>query len=89
MTEQAALQLFRDALTVTLLVAGPPLIFALAVGLVVSVLQAVTQINEITLSFVPKILAVFLSLAIFGPWMLNTILAYTTRVFDYLPMLAR
>jgi len=83
------MQLIRDALTTTLLLAGPPMLFALVVGLVISIFQAVTQINEMTLSFVPKILAVFVSMVVFGPWMLNTILTYTNSLFAYLPMLAR
>jgi flagellar biosynthetic protein FliQ len=89
MTEQLAIQFVRDALKMTILLAGPPLAFALIVGLVVSVLQAVTQINEVTLSFVPKILAVFVSLALFGPWMLNTILNYTATLFANLPALVK
>lgn len=89
MTEQLAMQFVQDAITTTLLLSAPPLGFALVVGLVISVFQAVTQINEMTLSFVPKILAVFISLVVFGPWMLNTMLTYTHAVFSYLPMLAR
>lgn len=89
MTDQLAIQFVRDALTTTILLSGPPLGFALAVGLAISVFQAVTQINEMTLSFVPKILAVFVSLILFGPWMLNTMLAYTNAVLAYLPQLAR
>jgi flagellar biosynthesis protein FliQ len=89
LTEQLAVQFVRDALTVTILLAAPMLGCALLVGVLVSLFQAVTQINEVTLSFVPKILAVFASLAIFGPWMLQTILAFTDRVFSYLPSLAR
>ncbi len=89
MNEQFALQLGRDAVTTTLLLSGPPLGFALAIGLVVSVFQAVTQINEVTLTFVPKIVAVFISLALFGPWMISLMVTYTNTIFSYLPMLAR
>lgn len=89
MTEQLAVQFIRDALTLTLLLAGPLLGAALLVGLVISVFQAVTQINEMTLTFVPKILAVFISMVLFGPWMLNLMLTYTNRLFAYLPLLAR
>lgn len=89
MTEQFALQVGRDALTTTLLLSAPPLVFALAVGLVISVFQAVTQINELTLSFVPKMLAVFLCLGLFGPWMISTLLIYTNTLFAFLPTLVR
>jgi flagellar biosynthesis protein FliQ len=87
-TQQLAMQFGKDALTVTLLLVAPPLGFALIVGLVISLFQAVTQINEATLAFVPKMIAVFVSLAIFGPWMMSTILTYTTTLFTYLPTLA-
>jgi len=89
LTEQMALQIGRDALTTTLLLAAPPLGLALMVGLAVSILQAVTQINEVTLTFVPKILAVFLSIAIFGPWMINTMVVYAQTLLVSLPMMAR
>ena len=83
------LDLARNALTITLQLAAPILIFSLVSGLVISVFQAVTQINEMTLSFVPKILAVMAALIIFGPWMLNSLLAYVTTLFVNLPTLAR
>ena len=83
------LDLARNAMTITLQLAAPILIFSLVSGLVVSVFQAVTQINEMTLSFVPKILAVMAALIIFGPWMLNRLLAYVTTLFVNLPTLAR
>ena len=89
MTQGLAMQFGQDALTLTMLLIAPPLGFALAVGLVVSLFQAVTQINEATLAFVPKMIAVFASLAIFGPWMLNTLLTYTSALYAYLPVLAR
>jgi flagellar biosynthesis protein FliQ len=88
LTEQLAMQFVREAITLTLMLAAPALGFALVVGLVVSILQAVTQINEVTLSFVPKIVAVFASLVIFGPWMLNTMLGYTARLLSFLPSLS-
>ncbi len=83
------LDLARNALTITLQLAAPILIFSLVSGLVISVFQAVTQINEMTLSFVPKILAVMAAIIIFGPWMLNRLLAYVTTLFVNLPTLAR
>jgi flagellar biosynthetic protein FliQ len=88
-TEGMVLDLARNALTITLQLAAPILIFSLVSGLVISVFQAVTQINEMTLSFVPKILAVMAAIVIFGPWMLNSLLAYVTTLFVNLPTLAR
>lgn len=89
MTDQLVMELSRNALTVTLLIAGPTLGLAMAVGLVVSIFQAVTQINEATLTFVPKILAIFLGLALFGPWMINMMLSYTANLFGLIPSMVR
>jgi flagellar biosynthetic protein FliQ len=89
MTEGMVMDLARNALTITLQLAAPILIFSLVVGLVVSVFQAVTQINEMTLSFVPKIMAVLVAAVIFGPWMLNSLVAYMTNLFVNLPSMAR
>ena len=74
----------RDMLLVTLKLGGPPLLAALAVGLVVSVLQAVTQISEQTLAFVPKVAAVVGALALLGPFMLSTLRAFAQLLFDRL-----
>lgn len=73
----------RGVFTV-LLVAGPLLILALGIGLLVSVFQATTQIQEQTLAFIPKIVGVFLGLVIFGPWMLDVILSFTEDIFSNL-----
>lgn len=89
MTEGMVLDLARSALTVTLQLSAPILIFSLVSGLVISVFQAVTQINEMTLSFVPKIAAVLVATIIFGPWMLNSLITYMTNLFINLPSLAR
>jgi flagellar biosynthesis protein FliQ len=89
MTEGMVLDLARHALTITLQLTLPILIFSLVSGLVVSVFQAVTQINEMTLAFVPKIIAVLVAAVLFGPWMLNSLLAYVTNLFINLPALAR
>ena len=67
------LKLAQDAITTVIFTAAPMLIISLTVGLIVSVIQAVTQIQEATLAFVPKIIAVFLSLLIFGPWIIRLI----------------
>ena len=85
MTPQMVVEIGREALTVTMLVAAPMLLFGLIVGLVVSIFQAVTQINEMTLTFVPKILAVALALLIFLPWMISTLTDFTRHMFDLIP----
>ena len=89
MTDQFALDVARTAMTVALQIGGPLLVSSLAVGMLVSVFQAVTQINEQTLSFVPKIVVVAGTLALLGPWMGQTVVAYTVNVFNALPSLAR
>ncbi|HOB22785.1 MAG: flagellar biosynthesis protein FliQ [Firmicutes bacterium] len=81
MNEELVLNIAREALTTVLLVAGPILGLGLAVGLVVSIFQATTQIQEQTLSFIPKIVVVMLSIMIFGPWMLRVMLDFTTRLW--------
>ena len=89
MTPQAVVDIGREALMMTLLIAAPPLLAGLAVGLIISIFQAVTQIQEFTLTFIPKILAVFVATMIFLPWMLRVFLAYTTDLFIKIPMLAK
>lgn len=84
MTETDIAGLFREAMLVTLKLGGPPLIVGLAVGLAVSMLQAITQISEATLAFVPKVLALCLTLFALGPFMLATLTDYTHRLFDAL-----
>jgi len=89
MTDAAVISLAQDALTTALLIAGPILGVSLVIGLLVSMFQAMTQINEATLTFVPKILGVFAVSAIFGPWMIGTMVGYTQRLFATLPLVAR
>lgn len=89
MTEGTVLDLARNALTITLQLSLPILVFSLVAGLVVSIFQAVTQINEATLAFVPKIAAVFAAGLIFGPWMMNSLLVYASNLFISLADLAR
>jgi flagellar biosynthesis protein FliQ len=89
MTEGTVLDLARNAMTITLQLALPILMVSLTTGLVVSVFQAVTQINEMTLAFVPKIIAVLVAAVILGPWMLNSLVAYMTNLFVALPNLTR
>ncbi len=89
MTDANVIALAQDALMTTLLVSAPILIVSLGIGVIISVFQAMTQINEVTLTFVPKILGVFAVAALLGPWMIGTMVNYTTRLFALLPVLAR
>jgi flagellar biosynthetic protein FliQ len=75
----------REALLVVLLISAPLLGFALLVGVIISIFQAVTQIQEMTLTFVPKILAVLIALLAFGPWIIRIMLNFTTQLFLNLP----
>jgi len=84
-TPQMVVAIGREALTVTLLVAAPMLGFGLIIGLIISIFQAVTQINEMTLTFVPKILAVALALLIFLPWMINLLTDFGRHMFELIP----
>lgn len=85
MTPETVMTIGRQALEVTILVSAPLLLTALAVGLLVSVFQAATQINEMTLSFIPKLLATFLVLVVAGPWMLTMMMDYTRRLYSGIP----
>ncbi|HSV19394.1 MAG TPA: flagellar biosynthesis protein FliQ [Casimicrobiaceae bacterium] len=85
MTPQTVLTLAQQALWITALVSAPLLLTALVVGLVVSVFQAATQINEATLSFIPKLLAMFAALVLAGPWMLALLVDYVQRLFTSIP----
>lgn len=89
MDDATVIGLGQGALMTALIVSAPILVVSLGVGLVVSVFQAMTQINETTLSFVPKVLGVFAVSALMGPWMIGTMVGYTTRLFAALPDLAR
>jgi flagellar biosynthetic protein FliQ len=85
MTPEMVLGFGHQAMTIMLMVCAPILVTALATGLVVSLLQAVTQINEATLSFLPKLLAVAGALALAGPWMLATLVDWIRQVIGSLP----
>jgi flagellar biosynthetic protein FliQ len=89
MTEQMAIDVARNAFWVSLQIGGPLLGASLAVGMIISIFQAVTQINEATLSFVPKILVTAAGLALLGPWMATTLIGYFANTFNMLPQLAR
>jgi flagellar biosynthesis protein FliQ len=85
MTPETVVTIGRQALEVTLMLAAPLLLTALAVGLLVGIFQAATQINEMTLSFIPKLLAMAAVLAITGPWMLRTLVEYTRGLIQSIP----
>lgn len=84
MSSEFVISMAEKAVYVTLMISGPLLAIALLVGLIVSIFQATTQIQEQTLAFIPKIVAVLLALVFFGPWMLSTILSFTTELFSNL-----
>ena len=85
MSPESVLTIAHQAMVVALMLAGPLLLTALAVGLVMSLVQAATQINETTLTFIPKLLAIMAVLIIGGPWMLNTMLDYMRQLFTNIP----
>jgi flagellar biosynthetic protein FliQ len=85
MTYATALALGREAIVVALLVCGPALLIGLVTGLVISIFQAVTQIQEPTLTFIPKIVVVAFSILLFGPFMLAMLTDFMQRVFDDIP----
>lgn len=71
----------QQAIYTALMIAAPMLVLGLAVGVLISIFQAATQINEQTLTFIPKILAIIIALILFGPWMLSTMVEFTTQLF--------
>jgi flagellar biosynthesis protein FliQ len=85
MTAQSVLTLGQQALYMLLMISAPVLLTVLVVGLVVSIFQAATQINEATLSFVPKIIAAVAALALAGPWMLTSLVEYLQRILLAIP----
>jgi len=87
MTPGSVMEIGRQAIEVTLLIAAPTLVTALVVGLIISIFQAVTQINETTLQFVPKLVAMFIVLLLAGPWMLQYLIDYIQRLFGSIPQL--
>jgi len=88
MTPESVMTLGRQALELTLMVSGPPLLAVLIIGLVVSIFQAATQINEMTLSFIPKLVGMFFVLIFTGPWMIGILVDYIRRLFGSIPWLA-
>jgi flagellar biosynthetic protein FliQ len=89
MSEMIIIDLGRKTLMMVLLLSGPMLILSLVVGLIVSVFQAATQINEMTLTFIPKLVSMGLALLIFMPWMLQLFKSFFTELLEMIPMLLR
>ncbi len=89
MTDRDALDIGREALLVALKLSLPVLLSGLITGVIVSLFQAVTQIQEFTLTFVPKLLAVIVTLAVCGPWMLATMTHFITNTYNHMPPLNR
>lgn len=89
MTQEFVITVGREAMLTAFLLAAPPLITALVVGLVISVFQAVTQIQEMTLAIVPKMVAVLIALVVAYPWLLETLTRYTTQIFLTIPSVVR
>lgn len=89
MTEELVLKLGQDAIRTTAMVASPMLIGTLAVGLLVSVFQALTQINEATLTFIPKMIIAGVIFILLGPWMLDLMTAYTIDLFENISTIVR
>ncbi len=85
MTPESVMSMGRHAMEVTLMVAAPLLMVALIIGLIVSIFQAATQINEQTLSFIPKLVGIFVTLIVAGPWMLSIMLDYMREMFTGIP----
>lgn len=89
MSPEDVVHIGRKAVETILLTAAPMLIIALVVGLVISIFQAATQINEQTMTFIPKIVAVFVALLIFGPWIMNILITFTTGIMTDIATVGR
>jgi flagellar biosynthesis protein FliQ len=84
MSENLLMGILKDAVTTGLMMAAPILVVSMVIGLLISILQATTQIQEQTLTFVPKLIAIALVGLLTGSWMLHTIVSFTTRIFEYI-----
>ncbi len=89
MNEDLVLKLIQDAMRVTAFVSAPILVGTLLVGLIVSIFQAITQINEASLSFIPKMIVVAIILVLVGPWMMDLMINYTTQLFENISVYVR
>jgi flagellar biosynthesis protein FliQ len=87
MSPEAVMTIGSRALEITLMLAAPMLLVALVTGLIVGAFQAATQINEMTLSFIPKLIAISVALMVAGPWMLKVLVGYTRELFESIPSL--
>ena len=87
MTPEMVMNIGRQAIEMMLMMAGPLLLSGLIIGLIVSIFQAATQINEATLSFIPKLIGIFVMLIVAGPWMLQMMVDYIRRLFESIPQL--
>lgn len=87
MSPELIMSIGRQAIEMTLILSGPLLLSALLIGLIISVFQAATQINEQTLSFIPKLVGIFAVLVLAGPWMLQMMVDYIRRLFESIPQL--
>jgi flagellar biosynthetic protein FliQ len=85
MTPTTVIEIGRQAMEVALLISAPLFIAALATGLIISIFQAATQINETTLSFVPKLVVIFVTLIVAGPWMITVMTDYIRRLYEAIP----
>ncbi|CAN5235906.1 flagellar biosynthesis protein FliQ [soil metagenome] len=85
MTPESVMNIGRHAMEMTLLISAPMLLAALGIGLIVSIFQAATQINEMTLSFIPKLVGIFVALVVAGPWMLTLMTDYMRELFTSIP----
>ena len=89
MSQELVLKLARDTLQMTLLVSGPLLLVSLVVGIVISVAQVVTSIQDMTLSFVPRVVAVFIAFLLLFPWIMNVMIGFTGGLLGHLERFAR
>jgi flagellar biosynthetic protein FliQ len=89
MSQDMILKLAKDTLQITLMIGGPMLLVSLVVGIIVSIAQVVTSIQDMTLSYVPRIIAVFLAFLLTFPWIMNIMLAFTSQLYGHLERFAR
>ena len=89
MSQDLILKLAKDTLQITLMISGPMLVVSLGVGILISIAQVVTSIQDMTLSYVPRIIAVFVAFLITFPWIMNIMLAFTAQLFGHLERFAR
>ena len=85
MTPTTVIEIGRNALEITLMISAPLFLAALVTGLIISIFQAATQINEATLSFVPKLVVIFITMIVAGPWMITMLTDYMRRLYESIP----